>query len=293
MMNYEEFKEKVVEEFPNYLPEEYKGVPIKQKQTKKVNQVLDTLYLDTGSSIAPMIYINNMYEYYSQTYVTHSFNSVMRRFVSALADVYKSQMAVPRFDKSRVVFQFVNTEMNRDMLQDVPHREFLDLSIIYRWFIGVDQDNFKSVIITSEFATNVGLTEHDLYTLAYENTKKLLSPTISSLVDFMQELVIGMSGDAVIPEIPMLVVTNAWKTNGAISIFFADVQEEIAEAFGSDFYILPSSTHEVLVLPEDLYKSCDFKSLVQEINQTEVEPEEKLSDSVYYYSRETKKISIC
>ena len=109
--------------------------------------------------------------------------------------------------------------------------------------------------------------------------------------DYSEVIVVGAGADAVdyklisMPDIPdtMFVLTNDTKVNGAAAILNDDIRQEIAEKVG-DFYMLPSSIHETLIIPKDA--GMEFKELeqmVQEVNQTQVAPGERLSDHVYEY----------
>ena len=109
--------------------------------------------------------------------------------------------------------------------------------------------------------------------------------------DYSEVIVVGAGADAVdyklisMPDIPdtMFVLTNDTKVNGAAAILNDDIRQEIAEKVG-DFYMLPSSIHETLIIPKDA--GMEFKELeqmVQEVNQKQVAPGERLSDHVYEY----------
>lgn len=60
--------------------------------------------------------------------------------------------------------------------------------------------------------------------------------------------------------------------------------DQIGEGFQGDFFILPSSTHETLVIPDNgAFDYRVLEDMVQTINENEVAPEERLSDHVYHY----------
>ena len=88
-----------------------------------------------------------------------------------------------------------------------------------------------------------------------------------------------------IPDVPdtMFVLTNDTKVNGAAAILNDDTRQEIADKVG-DFYVLPSSVHETLIIPKDAGMELrDLEQMVQEVNQTQVAPQERLSNHVYEY----------
>ncbi len=91
-------------------------------------------------------------------------------------------------------------------------------------------------------------------------------------------------------EIPMKVLTNSKRSSGAVCILYPGVLEEVAaERMGGDFYIIPSSVHEVILLPDDgRLLEENLKEMIFEVNRTKVDPEEVLSDNLYYYDAERK-----
>ena len=146
------------------------------------------------------------------------------------------------------------------------------------------------IFVDSDACPVVGIVE----TIAekYNVSTTLLCDTNHILYsDYSEVIVVGAGADAVdyklisMPDIPdtMFVLTNDTKVNGAAAILNDDIRQEIAEKVG-DFYMLPSSIHETLIIPKDA--GMEFKELeqmVQEVNQTQVAPGERLSDHVYEY----------
>ena len=93
--------------------------------------------------------------------------------------------------------------------------------------------------------------------------------------------------------IPLLVLTNSRRYLGAACILYRGVLERFAKKLGENLYILPSSVHEVILLPETKVNSSkNLLRMVMEVNRTQLAPEEVLSDTVYYYDRKSGKISI-
>ena len=94
----------------------------------------------------------------------------------------------------------------------------------------------------------------------------------------------------------MQVLTNQSKLFGAVSILYPDVLQNIAERLHRNLYVLPSSVHEVILLPEREGEKGTEESLaeiVKDVNSTVVDTEDILADSVYYYDRARKSLSVC
>ena len=119
----------------------------------------------------------------------------------------------------------------------------------------------------------------------------MMVPQIMSDYGVDREEAIKMVNDMVPTDDKLFVLTNNQKLNGAAALLDEKMMEQIAERVGNDFYILPSSVHEVLIVPKEA--GMDFKDLeamVQEVNATQVAPQDKLSDHVYQYDIETREV---
>lgn len=88
----------------------------------------------------------------------------------------------------------------------------------------------------------------------------------------------------------LYVVTNSTSMNGFSTIFYPKFLDTLASEVGR-FFILPSSLHEALIVPETL--GTDVESLYQmvcEINKTQVAPADRLTDNVYWYDADKKQL---
>ena len=92
----------------------------------------------------------------------------------------------------------------------------------------------------------------------------------------------------------LYVMTNTRSMFGAVAMTFAEELECFSMQIEKNYYLLPSSVHEVILVPEcENFCREYFRSMVAEINATQVDATEVLSDNIYYYDRETKQLSIC
>ena len=90
---------------------------------------------------------------------------------------------------------------------------------------------------------------------------------------------------------PMYVLTNQEMRFGASAMLYSKKIGRLAERFGCDVLILPSSVHEVLLIPDDHIREYEFyRQMVEEVNRTHVEPEEVLSYGLYRYCRKKSEI---
>ena len=130
-----------------------------------------------------------------------------------------------------------------------------------------------------------------LYQDARQNALRLLPAELDSMTDVIRELTDGMD-ELEDMGVPMYVLTNKRRTQGAVCILYEGILWECYKCIGEDYYILPSSVHEVILLADTGEEDIQLlKRMVREVNATQVLPEEVLSDSVYYFDREKREVS--
>lgn len=295
MMNYEMFKETVGKLFMDYLPEQYKGMQLCINPVNKVNRVMDGITLrKAGSSISPTIYVNDMYEHFLRcndlSKVLQVAAGNMEKAMSEMTDIPAIRLASA---KDNIVFQFVNTKQNKSLLAGVPHREFLDLSIIYRWVVKIDPAGIQNTIVSNSLAEKMGMSEEQLYKAAVTNTHRILPPTVKSMTEIIGTMMGDDLGPSAIPDCAeMWVISNERGINGAISMLYEENLHDLAMKLDSDLYLIPSSVHEIIAVSTSAYNPHDLAQMVTEINMDQVALEERLSNNVYYYDMHLRKISI-
>lgn len=302
MMNYESFKNEVEKTFKEYLPEHFQEMELEVIPVNKVNGIKDGLIMtgnfQEGKKVSPTLYINDMYEAYSKT---EDFEKVM---LTAAEDMVNGFDHIPKamevaFEnvKDTIIFQVVNTAWNEEMLQKIPHRKFLDLSIIYRLIISMDDECVMSTVVHNGLAQNIGMEEQELFECAVKNTCRVFPPSIVKMGEFMKKELVrsGMPHEEAdmlyeaMPENDVLyVITNTKNLNGACAILYENDIHELATKLGTDLYILPSSIHECIALSVDAVELRDVVGMVETVNRTGVSADEQLSDHVYYYNKDTR-----
>lgn len=310
IMSYEEFQERVMNEFIDYLPERYSDCILELHQVPKLNEVLTGISIKPKEPckafIAPTFYMERLYAQYEDS---GSFEKTMSEQAVYLEESIKY---IPKnilsldFSKmkQKIVFQIINTAENEEMVARCPHRSFEDLSVVYRAITGISNSGVSGFLITNDIATVEGLTEEELYECAYQNTKKLF-PFKSERIEVMMrrlmrkwgadenEIKEAFPGYTKTPEKERIyVVTNRHDFFGANALLYQDVIAEVAEKIGTDCYILPSSVHDLIVLSTDIYlKENKLANIVKTTNNESVRPSDRLSDSVYLYSLSDRRIS--
>ena len=305
MMNYEIFKEVVAEKFMDYMPEQYQGMRLRVEPVNKVNKVLDGITLvgsGAGRNVSPTLYINHIYEHYLETEnLQEVLQSAARRMDMAFKEMPEVGDVNLEGAKDNIVFQVINTLQNEDMLRDMPHREFQDLSIIYRWVVKVDENGIQSSVIRNNLAEQLGMNEEQLFKCAVENTRRIFTPTVKSMNDVIRGMFIsdGMPAEVahmMIGEMPedkmMWVISNDRGINGAGSMLYEDNLHKLAMKLETDLYILPSSVHECIAVSTNVGDPYELAEMVSEINMGQVALEDRLSNQVYHYDKDARRLTL-
>lgn len=268
-----------------------------QKNLKNNDVLLHALIIQNKSTnITPSIYLDNLY----QTYLK---GNSLECIAEEIIHIYQMNKPSHPFDassfldfenaKEHIVFQLINTEKNKDFLLDIPHVEYLDLSIIFK-FLASSQFGTGFITIHNEHLKHWNITTKELYTLAVYSTPRLLPAQVESLADIVKSLGVTLAdNEQCEDDCIMYVLSNSRRENGSGVLLYSKVLELFAEEIGKDLYILPSSIHECILIPAiEGIKSDDLRDMVHTVNATELSPIDFLSNNIYYYSRITKKLEL-
>lgn len=309
-MSFEEFKQEIADNIKDHLPEQYQDSNVQLNTVQKNNEALDAITITSpDSNVSPTIYLNSFYEDYQNG---QDMDTIMDR----IADVRVEHEVSKDFDvskitdfdqvKDHIAARVVGMEDNSDLLDQRPHVEMDDLAVTFCVMLGEDSNGSMSVPITNQLMENWGVTVDDLQTLAKENQAELTPSTFKSMSEVMMDMMVPqfmddmgvdretaeqMLSDMMPPEEKMFVLSNEQKLNGAAALLDDNMMDQIAEKVGGDFYILPSSIHEVLIVPADAGMDLkELEAMVQEVNETQVAPQDRLSDHVYQYDNDTHEV---
>ncbi len=300
-MKIEDFMEKVKNSVIEKLGKEYQVTVCKSDKNNGV--VCTGLRVQKNDcSVAPLIYLDEHFRQYKNGNTTLS--SIVKYVVkqsrkkSPCVDI--QQYLIYENIRKNVVYRLVNTESNRDLLEDIPHLEFLDLSIIFRCLVTQEDIGSASILIHNVHMKLWDITIQELYQDAVMNTPRLEEYEIKSMTEVMREIMTeensdGSGQDAYMEEfsdsVPLYVLSNKNRIEGAGCMLYPDLMKDFSDTIGSSFYIIPSSVHECLLLPpkEDV-QGGEIKNMIKEINDTQVSIEERLSYSLYYYDKDEGRI---
>lgn len=295
-MTYDTFlaqvKNDLEDRFATQLPEQYRAAKIDIRDITKIQgESYRGLSFQNGdSSVQGNLNMN-------LAYAAHQAGKPYADILQETEQAIMHQLdRMPQFDlgamrdyqamKHTLMTELIPQKGNEDTLANIPHEKVEDLALIYRMDLGSVNGGKMTTIITDQMLGEFGITQEQLHQDAVENAATLHPATLRS----MQEVMASMMGVDPEPPMPgepvMLVATTQEAFMGAAVIQYPGFMEQAAEQIGGDFFVLPSSIHEVLLIPDD--GKADFHELaamVQSINETQVAPADRLSDNVYHYDK--------
>ena len=289
-MDYKEFTDSIVDLLRERMGADY---DIKVTNVTKTNDIRLTgvIMMRESDRISPTIYLEEPYRQYCA-------GADMQEIVRRIVEIYKEQMKEFDLDfdffkefecvKERIFHKVIHYDKNRALLEDVPHFRWCDLAVVFYYSIEDSMLGRASILIHNNHLDMWGQDIDVLYRNAQHNMRRYMPELLVS----MQELVAEMTGIQSKDEADKLyVLTNCEKMYGASAMLYSNKIGELADRMQSDLLILPSSVHEVLLLPDDREREYEFyRRMVEEVNTTQVEPEEVLSFSLYRYNREKAEI---
>lgn len=292
MMKYEEFKEKMITQLKEWVSMEFPGKEIRFETVYKINQVFDGIFFtieEKAGYVKLIMYLDELYSVYLETnnfsnlflYVAN----VIKESADNIGPMEVQEILNMVSDKDKVVYQLINTEQNQELLKTIPHRDFLDLSVIYRYVFSMDETDRRicSTIITNASAEILGVNEQELFDLAKVNTKRLFTTTIKPISQVLERK------DSADNE--MHIVTNSIKWYGAATILDEEVLHKLAEKLGSDLILFFTSLDEFVAYSASIITVDEADILVQSIIQKKVAIKDRLSNHAYYYNRELRTIT--
>ncbi len=304
-MTYELFKEELIAQLKD-LVDANESVDVRPI-LKNNDLLLDGLTIvDPSVNISPTIYLNSCYELYNQGQSVLSIaEDMLEKFrqyqlqesvdISFFSDF--SQV------KNRIIYKLVNMKQNQQLLEQVPFVPYLDLAIVFCYYMEKSDATFPgaqgcnaTILIHNEILETWQVGPKDLLSAAKKNTPKLLPSKIESIASLLGQMFEDNS-QAIedleeIRDYPMFVLTNQVQYLGAAALLYSQILKKCADIIEDDIVILPSSVHEVILVPYrndvDLEEMSD---MVRQVNASCVAEDEILSDHAYYYNRQSNQIS--
>lgn len=306
MMDYEIFKDVIEDQIKDYLPDSFKNADILIRRAHETNESYDEICaILSDEKMSPAVGIKYYYEKYREKENIQSILKELAGSIVELHDIKKEVEDIVDLDnvQHNILYAVVNTEANREFLENAPHRQLHDLSVVYRIRLGNDEYGKEiSMKINNDIMNKMELTEQNLFDLASENTNRIYPAKAVSMEEQIREILQrqGMDNETIdvlvdarmLRESPLWVVKNDAPVGGAAIIANTDVFDELSQKIGDDLYIIPSSVHEVLVMPAGQNDALKLADMVLDINRTETLLADRLSNQIYKYDKENKEITM-
>ena len=302
-MDYKEFCEKVKYEVKGFMPGKYADYSTQLHVVSKPNigeQIGLTLVPPFKGFPSPVIYLEPFFDAYMNKGM--NIGRVMEQIGATAAEAIDkgrekySEMLdiVPDMTdwgevKDKVTVRVIGVSRNTEILQTLPCRLHGDIALIYQVSMKAKDGTMMTVRITDELMDHYGISEPQLYEAAIENSQRLQKVTCRPMGEVIGDL-LGTGEESTLDEGParLYVLSNESLQFGAAVLFYPGVIEKIGKNIPEGFFILPSSIHEVLILPKNQGEKAMLETMVQEINATQVAPDEVLSDYVSEYDSRTR-----
>lgn len=295
----EDFTENLLKEMKEILGEEYQ---INTEDILKNNGVMlcAVTIRRQGEQIAPCIYIDNFYKEYQMGRIK------IADIVEEILYLYQENSSGYTFDmdflqdynkvRPNLQGRLIHTGKNQKLLEALPHRDFLDLSLIYLLEVPGPRKSIGYVRVSREHLEYWGVDEQCLYEAAIRNIAEPGNEVLQSMGTFLEQMA-GPGIGAGALKCPAYILTNGNHQNGAVQMLNKQMLKSAAQILDGDFLLLPSSVHELILMPmeqeeDERAQARQFAAMVQEVNDTQVEEDEILSYHVYRYCRETEEIVI-
>lgn len=267
------------------------NVEVITQQVSKNNDIIKTgvMLKSRDNNIAPVFYIDDLIErgwnadeiavYICKSYQKNDGEEL--QYVTALMTDYE------RISEMFIV-QLINRKMNESVLMDIPYMPFLeDLAVIVLVDLEKNLRKCATIKVTNRMLELWNVSFEEVYHKAYLNLTKE-----QAVVKSIAEILSDMGCDDVdgLENIPMYIMTNETKVHGATMILRESLLQDLTRKFDSDLMILPSSLHEVIIVPTKSlfpFSEREMNKMVQEVNQTQVDDIDILSDHVYLYKEKS------
>lgn len=290
-MNFETFVESIVEVLQERMGDAYEIRAIRVTKNNGV-ELTGVAIIRQEDSVFPTIYLEGLYE-------EHLRGEEIDSLAGRIMNCHEEQSMAFNLDmeffqdygsvKDRIYYKLVSFAQNKKFLADAPHIRWHDLAVVFYYALEDEVMEGATITINRQHMLMWKQNAESLYRAAGRNTRRDMPELLVSMRELVEDLTgITVQGE---DDLPMYVLTNKDKRFGAAAMLYSKQINELAGRFGCDLLILPSSVHEVLLLPDDHCQEYSFyRQMVNDVNRTQVEPEDILSYGLYRYNRENAEI---
>lgn len=288
-MSYPEFREELFHALERMVSKE---LQVEMVQTQKLNgcQRFGISFIRAEANYSPIIYLEPFYRSFQKgEQIEKLAEEVLTCYREELTAVPESVYKLKSFESAapNIYCKLINLEKNLSLLQDTPHITFLDFAIVPYFEVDSDEMYKGTVLLRDQHIDDWSVTKEQLVRHAIANTRAKKGVLFMPMSDVLSSLLNEQhDGFCVVTHNEMFVLTNQEKYLGAMTVYDPEVLSDIAEQLEDDFYLLPSSVHEWVIVPASYaVEEEHLVSTVRNINRSSVLEEEILSDHIYRYNR--------
>ena len=291
-MMFEQFTIEVVNRIKEFLPDSFADATVELNSVTKNNDLVLTglIVRSTASNMSPTIYLDQFYEQYRSG---EEMNNILAdiadlRLRHELKDCFNVEQITDFSEvRDRIVPRICDAEWNSSLLETRPHTVIADLAVTYHILLTLGEYGSASVPVTYQLMESWGLDTMFLHELALQNMATLIPSTLQSMSTVLSSLI--TDEEDLISCVPsfddyMFILSNEQKVNGSSAILDREFMLSIIDQFGQDFYLIPSSVHEWILINSDNMDPMMLSSMVCEVNAGVVSPEDRLSSHAYRYT---------
>lgn len=245
-----------------------------------------------GENVTPTIYMEHYFEQYRNGADIYDIaDEIVRVYCQSSlrsdfdAEFYKNYENV----RKNLYCKVINYDMNTQLLKDVPYGKCWDLAIVPYYELEDEQIGTASILVRNSHLEMWNITENELLQEAIANTSNTMEFEVMPMLEMLRGHAVDVREfeSANADDNIMMVATNKRRHFGAVFIIFKDKLKEMSDTFGCDYYIIPSSVHELILMPVTQDNNMEYlDEMITYINEAEVSREEVLANHAYMYVRQ-------
>ena len=302
-MNYQDYKQILMDELWEQKPQEISEYQIKTiiKQNEKISDCVTPVYAD-GGNLAPILYLE---QFYNPDYDTEKIKTLASQLTNHFLEAHRVQSHFdisqinPHTAQTHLTLRLYNRSLNPEIEQTCAHIDCLDLMAVPRWIVGNTQEISSSFLVNRDVQrTLLHMTDDELLKIARQNAlnqhfsvigmNQLLRRMLKEVPEEVVSEMVPTDGEV------MFVMSNEEKQFGATALLFPELLKKASSIVGeSNFYVIPSSVHELVVIPcSRVDDPADLVFMMKSINAEQVAVQDRLGDgNVYRF--DGQKLHIC
>lgn len=292
-MEYEEFKKGITDELSKYYGKDA-VVTIEEilKNNGERKEAVLIRFSDEPEKTAPIIYLKPVYEEYER------YGDDIQEYVGRIVELREKERGgeplveiIMEWEKAKnnIYPVLISKTDNMELLNRLLYSDFLDLAVIYeiRW---TENNRVLSCKVTKEMLRVYKITKTELHSRAIENMKQD-GYCLRDLLHEICDLELPDDKDSLCEIGKIYILTNFSKKHGAAGLLYTELLKE--KMNGMSAYIIPSSVHEILLVPIELDMETEkINDMIEQVNQEVVAKEERLENHCYIWDGGEGRIKI-